>query len=61
MTGDEYRKLLAVRLAPLYIADDQSKLSRARLAWLCDEYLDRSGNLLGWIRDLAFQRNSDEP
>lgn len=61
MTDDEYRKQMAARLAPLYIADDPSTVSRARLAWLCDEYLDRSGNLLGWIRDLAFPRNSDEP
>lgn len=60
MTSEEYRKLMAERLAPLYIADDQSVLSRARLAWLCDEYLDRSGNLLGWIRDIAFKRHADE-
>ena len=56
MTGSEGRRaeilatLIAHRLAVAY---NRSPSDSALVASLCDEGLDRSGNLLGWLREYA--------
>lgn len=45
--SEKYRRELAERLAVFY--SDNPLL----VANICDECIDRSGNLLGWVRDAA--------
>lgn len=45
------RKRIAAALLPKYLADEVGT------AQLCDEVLDRSGNLLGYLRDAAIVAN----
>ena len=45
---DELAALIADRIALAYRSDTNRA---ARLAEVCDEVTDRSGNLLGWIRE----------
>ena len=42
--SEEYRRNLAKKLVPYYKKDP------VLIASLCDEVLDRSGNMLGWLR-----------
>lgn len=46
----ELADLIADRLAVAYNRDVERA---AKLAEVCDEVTDRSGNLLGWIREYA--------
>lgn len=45
---------LVARMVELYRAD------RLRVATICDEHLDRTGNLLGYLRDAALELSPDE-
>lgn len=51
------KRELAKRLAPIYLKDDLATggITRAGLARLCDEAIDPTGALLGFIRDEAFR------
>lgn len=51
------KRALAKRLAPTYVKDDLATggITRQGLARLCDEAIDPSGELLGYIREEAFQ------
>lgn len=48
------KRELAKRLAPLYVKDELIKVDYVSIAKLCDDVLDRSGNLLGYVREEAF-------
>jgi len=50
----DYRMAVAKRLVPYYIGDP------GFIAKLCDEAIDRSGNLLGWLRDAARKEPTHE-
>ena len=56
MTGAEARRaeilatLIAHRMAVAY---NRGPSEAARIAAICDERLDRSGDLLGWLREYA--------
>ena len=53
MTRQELAAKIADRLALVY------KERAFDLAEACDEKIDRSGNLLGWIRDYAALRTPE--
>ena len=55
MTRQELAAKICDRLALVY------KMSPEDLAAACDEKIDRSGNLLGWIRDYAALRTPETP
>jgi hypothetical protein len=58
MIGQEELRLallIADRLAQAYEKD------RARVAKACDEEVDRSGNLLGWLRDYVMLKGQEKP
>jgi hypothetical protein len=48
------RELLAARMIELYERD------RVAVASICDEQLDRSGNLLGYLRAAALRSKGGE-
>lgn len=57
MSGVLDKRDLAKRLVPAYVADDRNRwgVTRVGLARLCDEAIDQTGELLGLIREFAFE------
>lgn len=50
---ERFKRELAKRLAPLYKGDEWVKIGHLGIATLCDEVLDPTGNLLGFVREEA--------